>query len=128
MAGMTTRRNSPFSPFSEKFDAEILPSLFIREEENGGRFPDAAARVQPTPQTSDEGHAITQKDGRRFRWQGAEPYTRKDGTATVLLVWCGTCAVCGEPFTVKTPQRLEGTKAFARKHCDTHKTGGARHA
>lgn len=38
-----------------------------------------------------------------------------------LLLWCGTCAVCGEPFTVKTPQRLEGTKAFGRKHCDAHK-------
>lgn len=37
MAGMTTRRNSPFSPFSEKFDAEILPSPFIGEEENGGK-------------------------------------------------------------------------------------------
>ena len=57
---------------------------------------------------------------------GAEPYTRKDGTATVLRVWCGTCAVCGEPFTVKTPQRLEGTKAFGRKHCNAHKAG--RHA
>jgi hypothetical protein len=36
-------------------------------------------------------------------------------------LWCGTCAVCGAPFTVKTPQRLEGTKAFGRKHCDMHK-------
>lgn len=128
MAGMTTRRNSPFSPFSEKFDAEILPSPYEGEVDNGGRFPDAAARVQPTPQTSDEGHAITQKDGRIFRWYGAEPYTRKDGTATLVLLWRGTCAVCGEPFTAKTPQRLEGTKAFGRKHCDAHKAGGARHA
>lgn len=27
-----TRRNSPFSPFSEKFDAEILLSPYIGEE------------------------------------------------------------------------------------------------
>jgi hypothetical protein len=26
------RRNPPFFPFSEKFDAEILPSLYRREE------------------------------------------------------------------------------------------------
>ena len=46
--------------------------------------------------------------------------------ASVVLVWCGTCAACGAPFTVKTPQRLEGTKAFGRKHCDMHKLKGGR--
>ena len=70
----------------------------------------------------DEGHTVTtEKDGRVFRWHGVEPYARKDGRTTSLLLWCGTCAVCGEPFTVKTPQRLESTKAFGRKHCDAHK-------
>ena len=83
----------------------------------------APIRTCPAPAAGikDEGHAITQKDGRVFRWYGVEPYTRKDGSASVVLVSCGTCAVCGAPFTVKTPQRLEGTKAFGRKHCDMHK-------
>lgn len=72
----------------------------------------------------DEGHTVTtEKDGRVFRWQGVEAYTRKDGHKTMLLLWRGACAVCGEPFTVKTPQRLEGSKAFGRKHCDAHKVG-----
>ncbi len=72
----------------------------------------------------DEGHTVTtEKDGRIFRWYGVEPYTRKDGGNTVLLLWRGTCAVCGDPFTVKTPQRLDNTKAFERKHCDAHKLG-----
>ena len=61
------------------------------------------------------------KDGRLFAFTGAEPYTRKDGTQTTLHCWIGACLVCGADFTVKTPQQLDGSKAFGRKHCDTHK-------
>ena len=41
----------------------------------------APIRTCPAPAAGikDEGHAITQKDGRVFRWYGVEPYTRKDG-------------------------------------------------
>lgn len=87
----------------------------------------APIRTCPAPAAEpvgirDEGHTVTtEKDGRIFRWHGVEPYTRKDGESTMLLLWRGTCAACGAPFTVKTPQRLEGTKAFGRKHCDMHK-------
>ncbi len=86
----------------------------------------APIRTCPAPAAGikDEGHAITQKDGRVFRWYGVEPYTRKDGGNTMLLLWRGACVACGAPFTVKTPQRLEGTKAFGRKHCDMHKLKG----
>ena len=87
----------------------------------------APIRTCPAPAAEpvgirDEGHTVTpEKDGRIFRRHGVEPYTRKDGESTMLLLWRGTCAACGAPFTVKTPQRLEGTKAFGRKHCDMHK-------
>lgn len=68
-----------------------------------------------------EFEAMETKDGRLFLFAGAEPYTRKDGTATTLLCWRGSCLVCGAGFTVKTPAGVEGSKAFGRKHCDTHK-------
>ena len=67
---------------------------------------------------------ITLRDGRKFDLCGEEPYTRKDGTATVLKVWKATCAVCGTPFKVRTPANVREeyeSKAFGRKHCDTHK-------
>ena len=60
------------------------------------------------------------QDGRVFKWLTFEPYTRKDGTETELSVWESACAVCGAPFTVATP-RTGASKAFGRKHCDTHK-------
>jgi len=126
MAGVTHNRNSPFSPFPVNSVTEILPSPYEGEEENGGRFSDKARLVQSALLKSDAGSAVTTCDGRIFRWHGVEPYTRKDGQRIMLLVWRGTCAACGKPFTVKTPQRLEGTKAFTRKHCDAHKQTGAR--
>lgn len=79
----------------------------MRGEDSGEKF-----RGQPD---------VAASDGRLFVFAGTEPYTRKDGSASVVLVWRGACAVCGAPFTVKTPQHLEGTKAFGRKHCDMHK-------
>jgi hypothetical protein len=60
-------------------------------------------------------------DGRLFRFDGSEPYTRKDGRPSGLLRWIGACAECGAHFTVKTPVNLDGTKSFCRRHCDTHK-------
>ena len=71
--------------------------------------------VHETPES------VTTQDGRLFSFTDAEPYTRKDGTDTTLLCWNGACTVCGAGFTVKTPQQLEGSKAFGRKHCEAHK-------
>ena len=44
-----TRRNSPFSPFSEKFDAEILLSPYRGEEEEIGDFPGVLKKTPPQP-------------------------------------------------------------------------------
>lgn len=41
--------------------------------------------------------------GQRFDLVEHEDYTRRDGTATVLLVWRSECATCGTGFTTKSP-------------------------
>jgi hypothetical protein len=68
--------------------------------------------------------AIQTDDGRRFVCIGAQPYTRKDGSETALLVWQAQCVECGAPFTIKTPhyaREASDSKAFGRKRCDAHK-------
>lgn len=126
MAGVTHNRNSPFSPFPVNSVTEILPSPYEGEEDAGERFPDKVQGMKSARPKSDAGVAVTACDGRTFGWYGVDPYTRKDGSKTTLLLWRGACAVCGEPFTVKTPQQPSSSKAFARKHCDAHKQTGAR--
>ena len=59
-------------------------------------------------------------DGRIFKWLEFKPYTRKDGTGTELSIWNSNCVICGTLFTVATPKAGD-SKAFGRKHCDTHK-------
>lgn len=66
------------------------------------------------------GATVTTPDERVFTWLAFKPYTRKDGTDTELSVWHSTCAICGEPFAVATP-KTGNSKAFYRKHCDSHK-------
>lgn len=64
------------------------------------------------------------KDGREFAFIGEEPYRRKDGTDTTLMVWGTPCVKCGEVFTVRTPNntsRVEHSSAFGAKHCQKHK-------
>jgi hypothetical protein len=67
---------------------------------------------------------INTKDGRVFVLVGEEPYQRKDGVMTTLKVWRSNCAVCGAPFTVKTPTSFSSagdSKSFGAKHCADHK-------
>jgi len=64
------------------------------------------------------------KDGRVFDLEVVLPYVRKDGSASALSVWRGTCRQCGAPFEVTTSASLASiskSKCFARVHCDTHK-------
>ena len=59
---------------------------------------------------------------RVFHLVATEPYTRKDGSATALAIWRGTCRVCGSAYEVSTPGCLPAfikANAFGRVHCDT---------
>jgi hypothetical protein len=69
----------------------------------------------------------TTPDGRKFVRTGTVPHIRKDGSRTTLIRWVGQCAVCGNPFEVKSPGEsdLSKTKIFLAKHCDVHKRYGA---
>ena len=62
-------------------------------------------------------------DGRVFKRTGVVPYTRLDGTSTMLAVWVSSCAKCGAAFRVSTPEggTPATSHAFGRKHCDQHK-------
>lgn len=41
-------------------------------------------------------------DDQQYALQATEPYRRKDGTASRLLIWRSDCPRCGQSFTVKT--------------------------
>jgi len=63
----------------------------------------------------------TTPGGRIWKRVGEEPYTRRDGTSTTLLVWECFCAKCGMPIWTKTPVEFGRSKSFGKKHCDAHK-------
>src|SRR5688572_6794487 len=60
--------------------------------------------------------------GRSFRLLGREPYVRKDGRATELLLWQGACTVCGAAFYLKSGPwpKLVNLNAV---RCMPHRTG-----
>jgi len=61
--------------------------------------------------------------GRVFHLTAVQPYTRKDGSASALAIWRGTCRICGAAYEVSTPASVSTfikAKAFGRVHCDTH--------
>lgn len=67
---------------------------------------------------------IAIEQGRPFHLVSVQPYTRKDGSASALAVWRGTCRVCGAAFELKTTANLgslTATKSMQRVHCDLHK-------
>lgn len=53
---------------------------------------------------------------RVFECLGLDDYTRKDGTASKVLRWRGTCAVCGEEFTFVTGA-ARFRSAYLRARC-----------
>jgi hypothetical protein len=59
-------------------------------------------------------------DGQRYELVRTEPYTRRDGHETTLLVWCSGCAECGAPFEFLTSLRKDGLN----RRCDGHKRPG----
>lgn len=66
----------------------------------------------------------THSDGRVFRLDKTEPYTRKDGTKTALSTWSVACAHagCQARALVTVPHDCDpsSTKAFGKKHCPSH--------
>lgn len=51
-----------------------------------------------------------------------EPYTRKDGAASRLIVWRTTCLNCAEPFEVTTGMKTSGMN----RRCPMHRNPGRR--
>lgn len=47
----------------------------------------------------------------------SEPYTRRDGGQTVLLIWETACATCGQNFTFGAANR---ELKYPNRNCPTH--------
>lgn len=64
------------------------------------------------------GHRHTFK-GRTFVLTRFEPYTRKDGTGTVLAYWRAACSTCGADYEIATPEAFdpEKTNSFYSSRC-----------
>jgi hypothetical protein len=39
--------------------------------------------------------------GRKFTAVAVEPYTRRNGTPSQIVTWCGHCATCSAPYETK---------------------------
>jgi hypothetical protein len=48
---------------------------------------------------------ITDWRGQPYELTAIEPYQRRDGWGTFLLIWRSKCIACGVPFETKTSQR-----------------------
>jgi hypothetical protein len=47
-------------------------------------------------------------DDQEYELADVEPYRRKDGRKTQLLVWSTSCPVCGASFQIKTALKSNG--------------------
>jgi hypothetical protein len=64
-------------------------------------------------------------DGQHYELVRQEPYTRRrDGTLTALAVWRSHCALCGEPFELRTP--ANSTRFTPNRRYQKHKRPGIR--
>jgi len=55
-------------------------------------------------------------DGQRYEMVRTEPYRRKDGRMTTLIVWQSWCAETGHPFELTTPLRRKWINRRCREH------------
>ncbi len=74
-------------------------------------------RVEPSP----PGTVIVYQ-GQRYRIEGYQPHTRRDGAATELMRVSSTCAECGAPFESVTSV---AARWFSRR-CPEHRKPGVR--
>lgn len=68
------------------------------------------------------GHVLTLPDGRTAELLQSEPYTRRDGAASVLLHWQLRCVECGAPFeAVSGRDPLASGQIKSAKRCPAHR-------
>lgn len=60
--------------------------------------------------------------GQEYRFVRTEPYTRKDGSETIVEIWESHCAYCGKIFRTTRPANL--SKLGWARRCSTHKMPG----
>lgn len=55
-------------------------------------------------------------DGQRYEVVRTEPYWRKDGRMSTLIVWQTWCAETGHPFELTTPLKTKSINRRCREH------------
>ena len=81
---------------------------------------------EPVPQSIDfdavpfVGTVVMLK-GQRYELVRLEPYIRKDGTLSTLLIWSSRCPVCDDPFEVKS-----ALKGEPNRRCPEHRSPGTK--
>jgi hypothetical protein len=61
---------------------------------------------------------------RTWRRVGLVDHVTRDGRNVALIEWEGTCAVCGRPFRLTTPQGVasaDKSKSFQTSTCPAHR-------
>ena len=80
---------------------------------------------EPVPQSIDfdappfVGTVVMLK-GQRYELVRLEPYTRKDGAESTLLIWSTRCPVCDDPFEVKSGLKGEPNRRCIEHHAKGH--------
>ncbi|WP_159981897.1 MULTISPECIES: hypothetical protein [unclassified Novosphingobium] len=71
---------------------------------------------------------VVMLDDQSFRLTGFEPYVRRDGSPSELMIWEAACAECGTPIKVKSPLKNNGLTRRCVEHskAGTRVTGGRR--
>lgn len=114
-----------------------LPSPEKQAEKPAGFFPDSTPPPEGVesgkPRSGESGRLVIPEEvrnpetvyaikGRVWVQVRREPYTRKDGIETELMVWHTKCARCSETVEIKTPVvGFEKSNSFGIKHCPAHK-------
>ena len=62
--------------------------------------------------------------GQEYRFVRTEPYTRRDGSETIVEIWESHCARCGRLFQTIRP--ANPAKSEWTRRCNTHKNAGIR--
>lgn len=59
--------------------------------------------------------------GLTWRAVAQEPYTRLDGTASIITVWESYCKTCQMPFTAKSGSWTKPPQQLSVINCPTHR-------